>query len=281
MSLALLVLLLMSACAQDASAYQLSNVFNNNTPCPATPEEIAALNMTPEQLAMVNTSSALIYPSGYIVMPWVVENLTEEQMKAINSTDSNPVSFWELPTWIQVSYLSGALVALAGAIALMPLLIRKLRGPSDNRNRDAVYRHIVSNPGCTAPDVSRGQSLNTGTVRYHIQRLELSGKIILKKIGKYTRLYKNSSTYTDQEMLIVSHLHNATSRRLLYAVLESPGTTNQRLAEQFGIDKSTVYVHMQRLVDDDIVIPQMDGKQKRYFVSEPAKPVLDKFAVAK
>jgi predicted transcriptional regulator len=300
--LALLLFLSMAVFMQVAYADQGDHIVTYDQPRPATAEEIAALNLTPEQLVALNVSAAQIYPNGVVMMPydpdnladeqWTVgmvtmpydpDNLTGEQWAAMNSsiTDARRVSFWELPLWIQVSYLSGSLIALAGCIALLPLAVRKLRSPFVNRNRDLVYQHIQSNPGCTAPDVSRGQHLNTGTVRYHIQRLELSGKIIIKKIGKFTRLYKNASTFSQMEMVIVSHLHNETSRQLLYAVMESPGTTNQRLAEQFGIDKSTVYVHMQRLVNDDIVVSKMDGKQKLYFVSEPAKPVLDKFATTK
>jgi predicted transcriptional regulator len=113
-------------------------------------------------------------------------------------------------------------------------------------------------------------------VRYHIQRLESEGKIILKKIGKFTRLYRNSSTYNDREMVIASHVRNATSRQLLEAILECPGMTNQRLSERFNIDKSTVYVHMQKLISDEIVVSEIDGKQKRYFIADTARPAVIK-----
>ena len=111
-----------------------------------------------------------------------------------------------------------------------------------------------------------------GTVRYHIQRLESEGKIVLKKIGKFTRLYRNSSTYDDREMVIASHVRNETSRQILEAILESPGMTNHSLSERFNLDKSTVYVHMQKLINDEIVVSQIDGKQKLYFIAEAAKP---------
>jgi predicted transcriptional regulator len=156
-------------------------------------------------------------------------------------------------------------------------VVRKIRSPLDNKNRKSVFDYILGNPGCTAPEVARDQSMNMGTVRYHIQRLELEGKIILKKIGKFSRIYRNSSTYNDREMVIASHLRNETTRKLVQATFETPGTTNQALAEKLNIDKSTVYVHMQKLLDDDIVYSETEGKQKRYFVQEAAKPMIIKF----
>jgi predicted transcriptional regulator len=245
-------------------------------------------NMTNGQIAELEAMGAQFYPNGYIITPGNPANYTPEERSLLHMTDADlaamnnstgpvAVSFWQLPTWIQISFLSGSLVALAGAITLFPLVVRKIRSPMDNENRKSVLNYIHDNPGCTAPEVSRDQGMNMGTVRYHIQRLELGGKIILKKIGKFSRIYRNASTYNGREMVIASHLRNETSRKLLQATFETPGMTNQALAERFNIDKSTVYVHMQKLLDDDIIFSEVEGKQKRYFVQESAKPVIIKF----
>lgn len=236
-------------------------------------------NLTNGQIAELKARGAQFYPDGTIVtffetnqseIPWATTT-----PGAVSDVKS--VTFWQLPLWIQVSVLSGSLVAMAGIFALLPLVVRKIRSPLDNENRKSVFNYILGNPGCTAPEVSRDQGMNMGTVRYHVQRLELESKIILKKIGKFSRIYRNASTYNDREMVIASHLRNETSRKLLQATFETPGMTNQALAERFNIDKSTVYVHMQKLLDDDIIFSETEGKQKRYFVQEAAKPSLDKF----
>ena len=247
-------------------------------------------NMTNGQIAMLKAHGAQFYPNGYIVTFGDPVNYTPEMRTALNITDANlaasynmtetEVSFWQLPTWIQVSYLSGTLVAVACSMAMFPFVVRKLRPPLNNQNRSSILNYIVGNPGCTAPEVSRGKYINMGTVRYHIQRLESEGKIVLKKIGKFTRLYRNSSTYNDREMVIASHVRNATSRQLIGAILESPGMTNHNLSERFNLDKSTVYVHMQKLINDDIIVSQIDGKQKRYFINESARPSLERFIQA-
>ena len=239
-------------------------------------------NLTNGQIAHLKARGAQFYPDGTIVtffetnqseIPWATTT-----PGAIS--DWKSVSFWELPLWIQVSSVSGALVAGIGSLALFPFVIRKFRGPINNQNRSSILSYILGNPGCTAPEVSREKYINMGTVRYHIQRLESEGKIVLKKIGKFTRLYKNSSTYSEREMVIASHLRNATSRQLLKAILEHPGMTNHCLSEQFSLDKSTVYVHIQKLINDEIVISQIDGKQKRYFIQESARPSLERFLQA-
>ena len=236
-------------------------------------------NLTNGQIAELKSRGAQFYPGGYIMTPFE-PNQSEIPWATTTPgavSDMQSVSFWQLPLWIQVSYLSGALVAIAGSFVFFPFVIRKIRGPLNNQNRSDILSYILGNPGCTAPEVSREKYINMGTVRYHIQRLESEGKIVLKKIGKFTRLYRNSSTYNEREMVIASHIRNATSRQLLQAILECPGMTNQRLSEQFNLDKSTVYVHIQKLINDEIVVSRIDGKQKRYFISESARPSLEKF----
>lgn len=269
-------------CAQPAYADQVINDTYNNT-------INQTYNLTNGQIAELKARGAMFYPNGYIMTPFGPENFTYEERVALHITDEDlakinasaigetkQVSFLELPTWIQISFLSGALVTILFSMIAIPAAVRKIRSPLVNQNRNQVFNYIMDNPGCTAPEVSRGQHLNTGTVRYHIQRLELAGKIVMKKIGKFTRLYKNASSFNDREMVIASHLRNETSSRLLQAILEDPGLTNQRLSERFNLDKSTVYVHIQKLVNDEIVVSEADGKQKRYFVSESAKESLRK-----
>ena len=87
------------------------------------------------------------------------------------------VSFWELPLWIQMSYLSGALGALVVALKLVPFAFLKLKSTVENRNRERINRYIEENPGCTVNDIARGESLNLGSVRYHVYRLALARKI--------------------------------------------------------------------------------------------------------
>jgi predicted transcriptional regulator len=215
---------------------------------------------------------------GYVVMPYHPDaNLTPEQLALIDNSGADAtVSFWELPLWIQVSYSWGALLTVAGSLLVLPLAVRRLKSPLDNRNRQSVYNYIEDNPGCIAPDVSRNTGMNKGTVRYHIQRLELESKIVLRKIGKFMRLYRNSSTYDEREKLVASHLRNKMSKAVIEVLMEHPGSTNQEVSELIKVEKSLIYRYIQQLINDRIVSAEDDGKHKRYFIAEVAKPAVIK-----
>jgi predicted transcriptional regulator len=215
-------------------------------------------------------------PGGYIVT--LSDNITSQQLA--NSSDSTEsvsiVQFWQLPLWIQLSVFSSMSFALAfSCLLFVPLVIRRFRR-GENDNKGLILAYIADNPGCTAPELSRDRHLNLGTVRYHIHRLHEEGHIVMSRVGKFTRIFVNRSTYGDREKLIASYLRNDTSRAIIGAVLESPGINNQKLSEKLGLEKSLVYRHMQKLLEDGVVMFEWEGKNKLYYISMEAKEPLFK-----
>src|SRR5208337_4308320 len=107
--------------------------------------------------------------------------------------------------------------------------------------------------------------MNIGTARYHIHRLQDEGRIVMARIGKYTRLFVNKSTYDDRDKLIAASLRNDTSRAIIGAIMETPGISNQMLSEKLAMEKSLVYRYVQKLLDDHIVTFEWEGKNKLYY----------------
>jgi predicted transcriptional regulator len=169
--------------------------------------------------------------------------------------------------------MSGVLAVTC--LLFVPLVIRRFR-KNESFNKGAVLTYITNNPGCTAPELARDQKMNIGTARYHVHRLQDEGKIILSRIGKYTRLFVNKSTYDDREKLIASCLRNDTCLGIVSAIMETPGINNQKLSEKLGMEKSLVYRHMQKLLDDNIVTFEWEGKNKLYYISMDSKETLIK-----
>jgi predicted transcriptional regulator len=217
---------------------------------------------------------------GYIVTFVNTSNLTPQQRAELfnnsNISSMSQVQFWQLPLWIQLSVLSSMSVVLAmSCLLFVPLVIRRFRR-SASFNKGSVLTYITNNPGCTAPELARDQKMNIGTARYHIHRLQDEGKIILSRMGKYTRLFVNKSTYDDREKLIASCLRNDTCLGIVSTIMETPGISNQKLSEKLGMEKSLVYRHMQKLLDDHIVTFEWEGKNKLYYISMDAKETLIK-----
>ncbi len=189
-------------------------------------------------------------------------------------------SFWELPLWIKIAYISGILLAFLGSFKIIPVVLGKIKGMLENHNRQSIFKYILDNPGCTLAEVSYRQEINRGSVKYHIFRLKSEEKIILKKMGKFLRLFQNSGAFKVSEQVIAAHLKNGTSRMLLRAILENPGITNQELAEKYYLAKSTIHWHIQQLSKDNIIISEQEGKYRRYCVNADLEIILLRFIPA-
>jgi predicted transcriptional regulator len=195
---------------------------------------------------------------GYVVKPG--------SSAPSGAADAAVVSFWQLPLWVQVAgALDGILIAIS-LLNVAPFIIGKIQNVLDNRNRLNIFNYVANNPGCTPSEISSRQNMKNGTVKYHVQMLESQGKIILKRMGKYTRIFNTSKANTEQEKTVLSYIKNDTSRNILWAIMEEPGVTNQRLSERFNLDKSSVHWHIERFLNDNLVRFEQDGRFKKYYV---------------
>lgn len=216
-----------------------------------------------------NDSGGLIFISGYDA------NLTPEQMaQADTSGADSTVSFLELPLWIQLYALPGMILGIL-SIAAGAFVVRRTR-KSNNIHKREVLAYIRDNPGCTAPELSRDEHMNIGTVRYYVHCLQDESRIVLQKTGKYTRIFVNSHTYDDREKLIASYLRVDSSRQILGALMETPGATNQKLSDRLCMEKSLIHRYMQNLLDDGIVTFEWESKNKLFYISQGAKEPLIK-----
>ncbi|SNQ59632.1 winged helix-turn-helix transcriptional regulator [Candidatus Methanoperedens nitratireducens] len=187
------------------------------------------------------------------------------------------ISFWELPLWVQIAYISGVILASLGLLKISPIVLARIKNLIENQSRQTILKYILNNPGCTVAELSDQQKMNRGSVKYHIYRLKLVDKIILKKIGKFTRLFQNSGTFNGNEQMIAAHLKNETCRMLLRAILDNPGITNQELTEKFHLAKSTIHWYIQQLSKDNIIVSKQEGKYRRYTVNADTKMILLRF----
>jgi len=210
---------------------------------------------------------------GYIVEPHNPQN-----NKLIDTSGADAtISFWELPLWIKIAYISGIFLALLGLIKIIPAVLNRTKNLLENQNRKSIFKYIQNSPGCTITEISDQQMINRGNVKYHIHKLESEGKITIKKMGKFSRLFHNSSTFKDYEKVIVSHLRNDTSRLLLGTIMERPGVTNQELSEKFHLDKSTIHWYIHKFNNDKIIIFETKGKYKKCLVNPAVKTILLRF----
>jgi predicted transcriptional regulator len=190
--------------------------------------------------------------------------------------DAPAESFWGLPLWVQIASAVDSLLIMGWLVSFFPPVAGRIENVLDNRNRFRIFSYVQKNPGCTPAEITTQQNMKNGTVKYHVQMLEAEGMIVLKRMGKFTRLFRSASGSSDLERVAATYVRNETSRSLLQAIMEHPGITNSNLAEQFQLDKSSIHWHIDRFMKDRMIRFEQDGKYKRYFVSDEAKNILAK-----
>jgi len=211
---------------------------------------------------------------GYIVTP-----ATPPGASAV-AKDAPAESYWDLPLWVQIASAVDSLLIMGWLVSFFPPVAGRIENVLDNRNRYRIFSYVQKNPGCTPAEITTRQNMKNGTVKYHVQMLEAEGMIVLKRMGKFTRLFRSASGSSDLERVAATYVRNETSRSLLQAIMDHPGITNSNLAEQFQLDKSSVHWHIDRFLKDRMVRFEQDGKYKRYFVSDEAKGVLARSMVS-
>ncbi|OPY25821.1 MAG: MarR family protein [Methanocella sp. PtaU1.Bin125] len=220
---------------------------------------------------------ALADNGGYVVMPAAPYD------PALNQGSLEEISFWELPLWIQLFYLSGAATAVLGALMVffhaLPFLLIRKKKLIDNRNREEIYEFIKDNPGCTVNDISRGRSMNVGSVRYHVDRLEMASRIVQVKLKKFTRLFRNSGAYNEREIVVLSAMNIRTNKAILLLVKEQPGLSNKQIAEKLDIKESMAHLYLTRLLKEDIIRYEKSGQQKLYYLESDVDEILQKIDV--
>jgi predicted transcriptional regulator len=184
------------------------------------------------------------------------------------------VSFWELPLWVQVTFLSMVVVAILGSLKLIPLVWGRLRHALENPKTRQIFHFIQRNPGVCIVELSKEQKINRGTLKYHISQLLSNNKIILIRKGKFSRLFYNTSSPMDKESVVSHYLKNEKSSRMLFKIMDNPGISNQELSDGFGLAKSTTYEYLKNFFDDGLVEFRQDGKFKRYYLKQDARIIM-------
>ena len=145
-----------------------------------------------------------------------------------------------------------------------------------NENRSCIIKLVESHPGLTLHEIARLAGINVGTVRYHLLILSLNHKISTFDDGdKFVRYFRNSKTYSDDEMLIISLARRVNVRRLMVFIADSQGLPNAEIAKQLDIPESAVSKQMRILAARDVVVKAANtGEKQAYHINDRFLPII-------
>ena len=147
----------------------------------------------------------------------------------------------------------------------------------DHKSRKAIYELIRKNPGIQLPAIMDTSHLNRGTARYHLTRLETTGKITYILVSGKIMYYENNGNFSNLEKKVIWHLKSDSRSKILFHLLESTASSRHEISDALGVAGPTVSWHMYRLIHDEITSRQRDGKFTRYGLNPEAVPVVRKY----
>lgn len=146
----------------------------------------------------------------------------------------------------------------------------------DHPQRKAVYDFIMANPGIDLGRIGKALDLNRETLRYHIDLLASSNKIVVMREHGIIRYYENHGRYGPLERRVLAHLWNPTARQIISIVHSNPGITQRDIAIRLSIASPTVHWYIQRFATDGILTSEHAGRFTRYRITMEALQVLTK-----
>jgi predicted transcriptional regulator len=147
----------------------------------------------------------------------------------------------------------------------------------DHPQRKAVYDIVVANPGIDLGKIGKVLNLNRETLRYHMDLLASSNKIVVMKDHGIIRYYENHGRYGILERRVLAYFWNLTAEQILSIVFSNPGITQKDIASKLSISSPTVNWYMKRFTIDEIVTAQRTGRLTNYYITSKALRVLTDF----
>ena len=139
-----------------------------------------------------------------------------------------------------------------------------MRLPSKDATRRAVLRLVAEHPGAHLRELERLAPVSFGSLRHHLDRFERQGLVRSELDLRFKRYYVANLPPLPRRTAAV--LRQPQLRRILAALLESPGRRHGEIADALAIPRPSLTTYLRRLVAVGLVAVEADG---RYRVTRP------------
>ncbi|HZS73001.1 MAG TPA: winged helix-turn-helix transcriptional regulator [Candidatus Nitrosotalea sp.] len=144
---------------------------------------------------------------------------------------------------------------------------------SEENNLERIFLYIKNNPGCHLRQIKRDLNLAMGTVQYHLNNLEKSGKIISEKFN-LQRYYFLTGVFKENEKNTLKILNQSTARQILMLILERKRVTQSEIVDNIKISAASVNWHMKRLVELGMIFETKEGKFRIYQIAMDSSEII-------
>ena len=135
-----------------------------------------------------------------------------------------------------------------------------------NENTFRIINHIKENPGCYLRQIKKNLRLSMGSIQYHLTKLEYDG-IIISQMSGIHKHYFPIDVFKEHEKTIMTFLTQENTREIMMFIAEKRNPTQKDIANKLEISPPSVYWHLKRLLNANIIKEIKDGKYKRYILT--------------
>lgn len=143
-------------------------------------------------------------------------------------------------------------------------------------NSDSVLSYIQENPGSHLRGIERGLSISLGTLRYHLDTLEKTGKIMSERYNLH-RYYFLAGSFKEDERNTLKMLNKKTSRRIILFIMERKNPTLKDIVKNIGISYASVTWHIRRFIDLGIILEFDEGRYRKYHLVTRSQDIANLF----
>ncbi|MDE2589421.1 MAG: winged helix-turn-helix transcriptional regulator [Patescibacteria group bacterium] len=135
--------------------------------------------------------------------------------------------------------------------------------PSNDDNPTKILRYLEANPGTHLRKINTDLEIALGTLRYHLEFLEKTGRIISEKHDLF-RYYFTTGALDEIERNTIKMLHQETSRQIVMFILEKKTPSQKDIVKNIMVSTASARWHLRRLVELGIILESREGKYRRY-----------------
>jgi len=197
--------------------------------------------------------------------------------EGVEAHDPVPISFWQLPLWVMLLHVTAMPIETLASLKTLTYLGYKRVSRHNVLNqavRSKIYDHIKENPGAHYSAIADETGINRGTLRYHLEILQICGKVRALHSTGYTRYFENNMKLSEYDQRVLHHLKNDTSKRILEVLVENPDVSRKDLSNVVGVSGPSISWYMKRLCAEGIVSAIKEGRHVRYRLNSEAAATL-------
>ncbi len=151
------------------------------------------------------------------------------------------------------------------------------RHPLASATRRRICEYVMKNPGLHLRAVARGVQLDTNHTKYHLTYLEQHGLVSSERVHGYWAFYPSENALpsglgnlSSSEKAQLFLLRKEVPRRVAEALIEDDEASHKRLQEAAGVSASTLYYHLRRMAEKEVVVGRRIGAARLWRLSSPA-----------